>query len=104
MPLQHRKLIHSGGIKDHIRIFLERENPTVFPSAHRVPHGHGSFHAGAPALQVTNCTPYQAQKAGGNPVMVIQIQREGAEKRQAAEAELGKIEGELKAKLMELRG
>jgi len=35
---------------------------------------------------------------------VITIQREGAQKRQAAEAELGKIEGELKAKLMELRG
>jgi len=35
---------------------------------------------------------------------VIAIQREGAQKRQAAEVELGKIEGELKAKLMELRG
>jgi len=34
---------------------------------------------------------------------VIAIQREGAQKRQAAEAELGKIEGELKAKLLELR-
>ena len=34
---------------------------------------------------------------------VIQIQRDGAEKRKAAEAELGKIEGELKQKLMELR-
>ncbi len=35
---------------------------------------------------------------------VIQIQREGAQKRRAAEAELGRIEGELKQKLMELRG
>ena len=34
---------------------------------------------------------------------VINIQREGAAKRKAAEAELGKIEGELKQKLMELR-
>jgi uncharacterized protein YaaN involved in tellurite resistance len=34
---------------------------------------------------------------------VIQIQREGAEKRKAAEIELGRIEGELKQKLMELR-
>ena len=34
---------------------------------------------------------------------VINIQREGAEKRRAAEAELGRIEGELKQKLMELR-
>ena len=34
---------------------------------------------------------------------VIQIQRDGAEKRKAAEAELGRIEGELKQKLMELR-
>jgi uncharacterized protein YaaN involved in tellurite resistance len=34
---------------------------------------------------------------------VIQIQREGAEKRKAAEVELGRIEGELKQKLMELR-
>ena len=33
---------------------------------------------------------------------VLTIQREGAEKRAAAEAELGKIEGELKAKLLEL--
>ena len=33
---------------------------------------------------------------------VLTIQREGAEKRRAAEAELGKIEGELKKKLMEL--
>ena len=35
---------------------------------------------------------------------VINIQREGAEKRKAAELELGRIEGELKRKLMELRG
>ena len=34
---------------------------------------------------------------------VLNIQREGAEKRKAAEAELGRIEGELRAKLMELR-
>ena len=34
---------------------------------------------------------------------VIQIQRDGAAKRKAAEAELGRIEGELKQKLMELR-
>jgi len=34
---------------------------------------------------------------------VISIQREGAEKRKAAELELGRIEGELKQKLMELR-
>ncbi|MCI2059140.1 MAG: toxic anion resistance protein [Oscillibacter sp.] len=33
---------------------------------------------------------------------VLNIQREGAAKRQAAEAELGKIEGELRQKLMEL--
>ena len=35
---------------------------------------------------------------------VARIQKEGAAKRKAAEAELGKIEGELKQKLMELRG
>lgn len=34
---------------------------------------------------------------------VIQIQRDGAQKRKEAEAELGRIEGELKQKLMELR-
>ena len=34
---------------------------------------------------------------------VLNIQREGAEKRRAAEVELGKLEGELKQKLMELR-
>jgi uncharacterized protein YaaN involved in tellurite resistance len=34
---------------------------------------------------------------------VLNIQREGAEKRKAAEIELGRIEGELKQKLMELR-
>ena len=34
---------------------------------------------------------------------VIQIQRDGAQKRREAEAELGRIEGELKQKLMELR-
>lgn len=34
---------------------------------------------------------------------VLSIQRDGAEKRKAAELELGKIEGELKQKLMELR-
>ena len=33
---------------------------------------------------------------------VLNIQREGAQKRRAAEAELGRIEGELKQKLMEL--
>ena len=32
------------------------------------------------------------------------IQKEGAEKRKAAEVELGRIEGELKQKLLELRG
>ena len=35
---------------------------------------------------------------------VIQIQRDGAQKRRAAEVELGRIEGELKQKLLELRG
>ncbi len=35
---------------------------------------------------------------------VMQIQKEGAQKRAAAEQELGRIEGELKAKLLELRG
>ena len=35
---------------------------------------------------------------------VISIQREGAQKRREAELELGRIEGELKQKLMELRG
>jgi uncharacterized protein YaaN involved in tellurite resistance len=34
---------------------------------------------------------------------VIQIQRDGAEKRKEAEVELGRIEGELKQKLLELR-
>ena len=34
---------------------------------------------------------------------VLNIQRDGAEKRKAAELELGRIEGELKQKLMELR-
>ena len=34
---------------------------------------------------------------------VIQIQRDGAAKRKEAELELGRIEGELKQKLMELR-
>ena len=35
---------------------------------------------------------------------VARIQKEGAAKRKEAEAELGRIEGELKQKLMELRG
>ena len=35
---------------------------------------------------------------------VRRIQEEGAQKRRAAEAELGRIEGELKQKLLELRG
>ena len=35
---------------------------------------------------------------------VLNIQKEGAAKRKAAEAELGRIEGELKQKLLELRG
>ena len=35
---------------------------------------------------------------------VMQIQAEGAQKRKDAEAELGRIEGELKQKLMELKG
>ena len=35
---------------------------------------------------------------------VINIQRDGAQKRKAAEVELGRIEGELKQKLLELRG
>ena len=34
---------------------------------------------------------------------VVNIQREGAQKRKEAEVELGRIEGELKQKLMELR-
>ena len=35
---------------------------------------------------------------------VMQIQKDGAQKRREAEAELGRIEGELKQKLLELRG
>ena len=34
---------------------------------------------------------------------VIQIQKDGAQKRRDAEAELGRIEGELKQKLLEMR-
>ena len=34
---------------------------------------------------------------------VLNIQKEGAAKRRAAEAELGRIEGELKQKLLERR-
>ena len=45
-------------------------------------------------------------KAGGAACVtldeVLAIQQEGAAKRKAAEAELGRIEGELKQKLMEL--
>jgi uncharacterized protein YaaN involved in tellurite resistance len=33
---------------------------------------------------------------------VIQIQKEGRERRRAAEAELGKIEGQLRQKLLEV--
>ena len=35
---------------------------------------------------------------------VLRIQTEGAQKRKEAEVELGRIEGELKQKLLELRG
>ena len=35
---------------------------------------------------------------------VMQIQKDGAQKRKEAELELGRIEGELKQKLLELRG
>jgi uncharacterized protein YaaN involved in tellurite resistance len=35
---------------------------------------------------------------------VMQIQKDGAQKRREAEQELGRIEGELKQKLLELRG
>ena len=35
---------------------------------------------------------------------VMKIQTEGSQKRKEAEAELGRIEGELKQKLLELRG
>ena len=35
---------------------------------------------------------------------VLQIQTEGAQKRREAEAELRRIEGELKQKLLEVRG
>ena len=35
---------------------------------------------------------------------VMKIQTEGAQKRKEAEKELGRIEGELKQKLLELRG
>jgi uncharacterized protein YaaN involved in tellurite resistance len=35
---------------------------------------------------------------------VLQIQEDGRQKRRAAEAELGRIEGELKQKLLEIRG
>ena len=35
---------------------------------------------------------------------VLAIQKEGSQRRQEAEAELGRIEGELKQKLLALRG
>ena len=35
---------------------------------------------------------------------VMKIQQEGSQKRKEAELELGRIEGELKQKLLELRG
>ena len=65
-----------------------------------------AFHSSYPGIQVQICGGYSTellQKLTRHQVDLCLIsQREGAHKRKEAEAELGKIEGELKQKLMEL--
>ena len=61
-------------------MLLIRENPPLLPLAHRIPHGQGVGHGGPPGLVVPDNPPQKAEVAGGNPVVIVQIQgQEGAD-------------------------
>ena len=75
MLFQHRQLIQRGAIENHIRIFLVGENPAFFTALYRIPHGDGALDGGAPGFIVPHNPPQQTQITGGNPIVVIQVQR-----------------------------
>ena len=74
MLLQHRQLIEQRAVEDHIGMLLIWEDPPLLPLAHRVPHCQCMGHRGSPGLIIPDDAPEEPEIAGGNPVVIVQIQ------------------------------
>ena len=74
MLLQHRQLVEGGGIEDHISLLLEGEDPPPLAPADALPHAEGILDGGAAGLEVPDSAAQKPQVAGGNAVVVIQVQ------------------------------
>lgn len=76
MLFQHCQLVEGGAVEDHVRILLEGEYPPLFALADRLPHGYGPLGGGSPGLVVPDNAADEPQVAGGDPVVVVQVQRQ----------------------------
>ena len=76
MLFQNGDLIESRGIENNIGVFLIRKDPPLLPGSDAVPHGQGMLHRSPPGFVVPDDPPQKPQIAGGDPVVVIQIQRQ----------------------------
>ena len=71
---QHRQLIQRGAVENHVGILLIGENPPLFPPLDAVPHGERMLHRRPPGFVVPDDAPQEPQIAGGNAVVIVQIQ------------------------------
>ena len=74
MLLEHRQLVEGGAVENHIRVFLEGENPPLLSLPDGLPHGQGPLDGGAPGFVIPDDPPEQPQVAGGNPVVIVHIE------------------------------
>lgn len=77
---QHGQLIERRAVEDHVRVLLEGEDPPLLPLLDGFPHGKGVLDRGAPGLVVPDDAAQQPQIAGGDAVVIVQVQgQQGAD-------------------------
>ena len=80
MLFQHSQLIQRGAVKNHVCMLLIGENPAFFAALDGFPHGYRSLDRGASGFIIPDNSPQEAQIAGGDTVVVVQIQgKQGAD-------------------------
>ena len=67
-------LIQRGAVENHVRVFLIGENPPPLSPLNAVPHGQGVLNGSAPGLIVPDDPAQEPQIAGGDAVVIVQIQ------------------------------
>ncbi len=71
---EHRRLVQRGAVEDDVGVLLEGIDPPLLAATDRIPHGEGLTDRGTAGGIVPHGAAEQAQKAGGNAVVVVQIQ------------------------------